>query len=257
MPETEEGNIQSKEISEKIDYLERRVSQLESLLGVRTVSHEEFKAYDRDLTVDELKQRPSSAENESAMESRIGEFGLGWLGSIVLLFGIVFISQYIQSSKEPLFSALIGYFASLVVFIIAKYISKSIPDLSFKFNMIIYILLFYITLRLHFLTNIPLITSPIIPLILLIIISIYVLYIANKNSSELIASIGFVMLIFTANVSNTTHFLFALVSLGVILSVYLLHKNSWWKLIIISQITSYLSFIIWYLVHISANNRSL
>ena len=91
-------------IIEKLDYLERRVGQLESLLGVRKVTEEEYKAYDRELTNDELKQQPSDSEKESAMESRIGEFGLGWLGSIVLLFGLAFVTQYIQSSGQPLFS---------------------------------------------------------------------------------------------------------------------------------------------------------
>ncbi len=242
-------------IIEKLDYLERRVGQLESLLGVRKVTEEEYKAYDRELTNDELKQQPSDSEKESAMESRIGEFGLGWLGSIVLLFGLAFVTQYIQSSGQPLFSTVFGYVASILVFVIAHYIKKSIPGLSSKFNIISYILLFYVTLRLHFFTDFPLISEPAVPLILLVIISIIQFYFANKKSSEFLASIGFILLLVTANISNTTHFMLSVVTLAVIFSVYLLHKNSWWKLIVVAQFFSYISFIVWYIVHVNVDKE--
>ena len=110
------------------------------------------------------------------MESKIGEFGLGWLGSIVLLFGLAFVTQYIQSSGQPLFSTIFGYVASILVFVIAHFIKKSISSLSSKFNIIGYVLLFYVTLRLHFFTDFPLISEPFIPLILLVIISIVQFY---------------------------------------------------------------------------------
>ena len=248
---TEETNPDK--ILEKIDYLERRISQLESLLGVRKVSEEEFKSYERDLTIEELKQRPSGSEKESAMESRIGEFGLGWLGSIVLLFGMAFVTQYIQSTGQPLFSSIFGYFATVIIFAIAHFIRKSIPSLASKFNIISYILLFYVTLRLHFFTDFPLLSEPIIPLILLVIISILQFYIANKNRSEFLASIAFILLLITANISNTTHFMLSVVTLSIIFSVYLLYRNSWWKLIIIAQFLGYISFIIWYLINVNVD----
>ncbi len=255
MSEKSEEHKMDDKILERLDYLERRIGQLESLLGIRKVSQEEFKKYERELTTEELKQKSSGSEKEFAMESRIGEFGLGWLGSIVLLFGIAFVTQYIQSSGQPLFSTLFGYFAAGIVFIIAHYIRKSIPGLSSKFNIISYILLFYVTLRLHFFTDFPLISEPVIPLILLVVISIVQFYFANKNRSEFLASIGFILLLITANISNTTHFMLSIATLAVLFSVYLLHKNSWWKLIIISQFISYISFVIWYLVHANAEKN--
>ena len=251
MSEKTEENYKDDKINERLDYLERRIGQLESLLGVRKVTQEEFRSYDRELTADELKQKPSDAEKESAMESRIGEFGLGWLGSIVLLFGIAFVTQYIQSSGQPLFSTLFGYFAVGIVFVIAYFIRNSIQGLSSKFNIISHVLLFYVTLRLHFFTDHPLISEPYIPLILLVIISIFQFYRANKTNSEFLAAIGFILLLVTANISETTHFMLSIVTLAILLTVYFLHKNNWWKLIIIAQFLGYLSFIIWYLIHVN------
>jgi hypothetical protein len=90
---------------------------------------------------------------------------------------------------------------------------------------------------------------------MLVIISVFQFYIANKHHSEFLASIGFILLMITANVSNTTHLMFSIVSLAVILSVYLLYKNSWWKLLIVSQLLSYISFVIWFIIHVFANTN--
>ena len=254
MAEISEANNTDEKIFERLEYLERRIGQLESLLGVRKVSQDEFNAFDKDFSKEDLSQKLSNEDDESAMESRIGEFGLGWLGSIVLLFGIAFITQYIQSSGHALFSTIFGYFAAALVFIIAHYIRTSIQGLSSKLNIISYLLLFYVTLRLHFFTNFPLLAEPFIPLILLVIISIFQCYVANKNRSEFLASIALILLFVTANISNTTHFMFSIVTLTAIFSVYLMYKNNWWRLIITSQLLTYLSFIIWYLVHVNAEN---
>ncbi|MEI6696485.1 MAG: hypothetical protein WCO13_10485 [Bacteroidota bacterium] len=243
----------SEKIQDRLDYLERRIAQLETLLGVRKVSQDEFIAFENDKTAEALKTKPTDAENESAMETKIGELGLGWLGSIVLLFGISFITQYIQSNGQPLFSTLFGYFAVGIVFFISHYIRKSIPDLSSKLNIISYILLFYVTLRLHFFTNFPLISESFIPLMLLVIISAVQFYMANKNRSEFLAIIALILLLVTANISNTTHFMLILVVLSAMFSVYLLYKNNWWKLMLTSQMLTYLSFVIWYLVNVNTD----
>ena len=47
-----------------------------------------------------------SFSEKGNVESRIGEYGLAWLGNIVLLFGISFLVQYLQ---DPLLSALVGF----------------------------------------------------------------------------------------------------------------------------------------------------
>ncbi|MCX6230120.1 MAG: hypothetical protein NTZ33_01130 [Bacteroidetes bacterium] len=255
MSENFEENKDENKLFEKLEYLERRVAQLEKFLGVRKVSLEEFRAYDKEMEAEEQKYKPSDVDAEIAMESRIGEFGLGWIGSIVLLFGISFITQYIQSTGNPLFSSIFGYFAAAVVFLIAYYIRKSVQGLSSKLNIISYILLFYVTLRLHFFTNFPLLSSAVVPILLMLLISGFQFYMANKNRSEFLAAIGLILLIVTANVSNTTHFMLAMVTLSVIYAVYLLYKNSWWKLIIVAQVLSYISFAVWYIIQVNSNSN--
>ncbi len=254
MPETSTENVKDDAILERIDYLERRVGQLESLLGVRKVSLEEFKEFDKEDVPNVMAKSKSNSTDETAMESRIGESGLGWLGSIVLLFGIAFIIQYIQSLGQPLTASLFGYIAVGIVFFVAYYIRKTIVGLSSKLNTLNYILLFYVTLRLHFFTDTPLISAAIIPLILLVIISLIQFYFANKKGSEFLAIVGFILLLTTANISGTTHLMLTLVTLGAIFSIYLLYKNSWWKLVLTVQFLTYVSFVIWYLINNYSNN---
>ena len=254
MSDTTLENDLNNQTIERLEYLERRIGQLETLLGVRKISQEEFKAHETDIVDEKFTNTISNEESEEAMESKFGEVGLGWLGSIVLLFGIAFISQFIHNSGQPLFAAIFGYVAAAIVFSISYYIRKTITGLSAVFNVISYILLFYVTLRLHFFTGNPLVSEPFIPLILLIIISAVQFFKADRKNSEFLAIISFILLIVTANISNTTHFMLSLVTAGVLLSVYLLHKNSWWRFVIIAQILSYLSFIVWYIINVRTDN---
>ena len=39
-----------------------------------------------------------SSDSDDSIEFRVGEYGMAWLGNIVLLFGISFLVQYLQNS---------------------------------------------------------------------------------------------------------------------------------------------------------------
>lgn len=247
MIENPEENNKDDKIIERIEYLEQRISQLELLLGIKKVSHEEFKTNKKDLNIDEIKQESSKAEAESVMENNIGEFGLAWLGSIVLLFGLAFLTQYIQGKGQPLFSTLFGYVAATAVFYVSYNFKKSFANLSDKFYVISHVLVYYVTLRLFYYTSFPLFSIETIPLILLLVISVVHIYLTVKRKSELFASISLILLIVTAFITTFSQLSFALISLTSILSMYFVFKYQWWKQFFLFQFLTYLFFLIWYL----------
>jgi len=46
----------------------------------------------------------SGEDEEKGLESRIGRFGLAWMGNIVLLFGITFLKFSLSTKRSSLFS---------------------------------------------------------------------------------------------------------------------------------------------------------
>ncbi|OFX41331.1 MAG: hypothetical protein A2X08_15535 [Bacteroidetes bacterium GWA2_32_17] len=247
MIENPEENKKDNKIIERIEYLEQRISQLELLLGIKKVSHEEFLTKKNDLIIDNTKLKSSNVETESVMETKIGEFGLAWIGSIVLLFGMAFLTQYIQGLGQPLFSTIFGYIAATIVFYISYKLKNSFYNLSDKFYIISHVLVYYVTLRLYYYTSFPLFSIEAIPLILLLIISAVHVFISFKRKSELFGAISLILLIVTAFISSYTQLSFSLITITSLISMYFVYKYQWWKQFFLFQLLTYLFFLFWYL----------
>lgn len=242
-----DDNVQDyAKMQRRIDFLEHRLSQVEALLGIKKPVEPENSG---DLLVG-YEEVPVSGKHEHdsevVMESRIGEFGLAWLGSIVLLFGIAFITQYIQNTGHPVLSAILGYSAVAGVLIASHFIRKTVSALAAKFNVISQVLLFYVTLRLHFYTAYPLFSGEVIPVTLLLIIIGIQFYQSVRRKSEFSAGISSILLMITAFITTSSHFTFIILVVGTGISVFLMFRYSWWKLLLFLQVLVYMSFILWY-----------
>lgn len=250
-----ENNLNLTKILEQLNQLETRMNQVEKKLNITKYS--EFPSY---AEKDELKTVHSTIDekiqDDIGMESRIGEVGLAWLGSIVLLFGISFMTQYLQNIGYSIFSSVLGFGSVIGVFITSFLIRKSYSSLSNKLNIISHLLLYYVTLRLHFYTSDPLISSKAASLTLLLIIFGVQIFLFNKRKSEFLTGIALILLLVTAFISNTTHFMFSLVTLAAVTSVYFFFRYGWWRLLLISKFFVYISFFLWFFNNMNINDHT-
>jgi len=182
---------------------------------------------------------------ERGLESRIGRFGLAWMGNIVLLFGITFLSQYLMNLGQPFLSALIGYGAAGIIYIISEYLKKSNLHLSFMFRINALALLFYVTLRLHFFSVQPLIGSKGVAASLLIIISLFQGYMAIKNKLQSFASLAVIFVFITAVVSDNDLLFITLILAGATWAVFCFKKYTWRALFSVTILFTYIVFLIW------------
>ncbi|MCK5468978.1 MAG: hypothetical protein KAI99_10715, partial [Cyclobacteriaceae bacterium] len=121
MPEPENENPQNYELlSNKIQSLEKRLSSIESMLRIEWAGKEEK------LKSSEKPEEGYTAENT---ESKIVEYGLAWLGSIVFLFGIIFLMTYTESLGYVISSRAIAYLATIMLVALAYYLRNSFPIL--------------------------------------------------------------------------------------------------------------------------------
>ena len=88
---------------------------------------------------------------QSFLESRIGEFGLAWMGNLVLFFGIIFLSGYLNSQGMAVLSVLLGYTCVAIILILSSRIRRSLSHMGFTLYLNGHILLYYTTLKLHYL----------------------------------------------------------------------------------------------------------
>ncbi|MFH1297445.1 MAG: hypothetical protein ABIJ04_09260 [Bacteroidota bacterium] len=230
-------------IQQRLDALERRLNRLEARMEG---SHAPYFPSDDEIEMPGFSLKTSGSE-ESLLESRIGEFGLAWLGNIVLFFGIIFLAQYMTNVQQPLLAALIGYAAVGGILALSYGLKRSYSYMSFLFGVFAQLLLFYVTLRLHFFTN-----NAVIPWmglgvsLLLIVIGIQV-YLAIRKGSEFYAVLALIMTIVTAIVSDTTHLMLPVITLGGAGALFLFYRFGWYRILIIAILLTYFTLLIWIL----------
>jgi len=229
-------------ILKRIDLLEMRITRLESNEGqerqvIQTVG---------------LKEPDEDAESfnlniplSSPFETKLGEYGLAWLGNIVLFFAITFLWQYFYDSGRPLISIIVGVISVAGVFTLSHYLRKDYSYLSFMFTLFGFIILFYTTLRLHYYNDKPFVTNQFIATLLLLVTIGIQLYFAVKKQSQLLAGLActFALITALAGYETLTYFLISIAIPGLVL--WLFWKYNWWKALLIILSVSFLINFAW------------
>jgi len=233
-------NDNNENLNEKILSLEKRILKLENILGINV---------DENISLKKqiVENKQDIVKSDIGFESKFGEFGLAWLGSIVLLFGITFLTQYIQNSGFPIISVILGYIAAAIVFFISYKIKIGFSNISDKLYIISHILVYYITLKIFYFTNFKVISSELICFSLLLLLNIFQIYISLKRKSEFFTAIILSLTVITSFISTFQYISFILITLVCVLSIYLTNKNNWWKQLFFIQLIAYFYFLIWYL----------
>jgi hypothetical protein len=229
-------------ILKRIDSLEERIIRLESnkeiINQVQTVPGNEPGEEDPESF-------NLSISLSSPFETKLGEYGLAWLGNIVLFFAITFLWQYFNDSGKPVFSIIVGIFSVAGVFLLSHYSRKDYSYLSFMFNLFGFVILYYMILRLHYYNDKPIITSQVFATFLLLITIGVQLYIAIKKESQILAGLAFTFGLITGFTTNnaSAFFLISIATTGFVL--YSFRKYNWWKTLIIILLINFLINMVW------------
>jgi hypothetical protein len=235
---------ESEKIDRRLHSIELRLSRLESALIIAENGNA-YRSEDQVQTVDPSLNTDTLIEEGKGLESQIGRFGLAWLGNIVLLFGISFMTQYLIILGHQFMSVLFGYIAAASIFFLANFLKKTNVHLAFMFKMNAQILLFYITLRLHFYSATPILSNKTISVILLLLLVGFQAYLSIRNKSQAFAALSVLFALTTAMISDATHFMLPLVTLTAAGAVYYFYRFNWQPLLVVTVFLTYISFILW------------
>jgi len=239
---TEPENIG--QLEQRILDLEKRIARLESEARDQIVSPGQPRIQNTQTEGSEAKQAVSS---EHSMESRIGEFGMAWMGNIVLLFGILFLTQYLQNNQRELISLLFGFASVGIVYLLGYFTRESLPYMSRLFSYNGHLLLYIQTIRICLLQSSRVIDNPVLGHIVLMIVLISLIYLAYKKNSQLLAVLAWLMACVTAIASGYTHFGLPLM-LGITgTSILFAIRKGWWTGLNISIFLVYFIFLVWIL----------
>jgi hypothetical protein len=235
--------LTQQEISEKLISFEERLQRLENLFSTAQKPvqvSEEFQTIPETL---DIKKEIAA----STSESNIFEYGLAWLGSCILLLGMIFLMMFTINHWGGMVSCSLGLASAVVIFLLSKYLRGSFPYMSYLFTICGYLLIFYAFLKLHFFVSDPVITNRAAVVSLMIVTLGAMIYHSYRIKSEFMAILGILLLQLTALFIDKTHFTLSLLVITSGLVLYLFHTFSWKTLLIISIFTIYISHITWLL----------
>ena len=232
-------------LEQKLAGLEERITRLErETKGQSNVSPGGFQI--QHPQSDEVGSKlPSSSEN--SMESRIGEYGMAWMGNIVLLLGILFLTQYLQSINQEFISLVFGFAAVGLVYLIGYLTRESLPYMSRLFSYNGHLLLYIQTMRICLFQGSRVIDNPILGHAVVLTVLISLIYLAYRKNSQLLAVMAWLMAGVTAVASGNTHFMLPLM-LGITgTSILFASLKGWWIGLITSVFLVYFIFLVWIL----------
>jgi len=234
-----------KRLKEQLFSLENRITQLEESLT---------KMGKHSIETPVVEPNPEESDIEitfpfrpqKSIEFGVGGYGMAWLGNIVLLIAITFFVQYLHQSGHPELSLVLGYAVVTGIYFISFFMRKAYIHLSTLLRYSGHFLLFYLTIRLHFIEN-PVLKNQVLGLVALLLVAGVLLYLSIRKESQLFTGIVLLMLLISGILSNSTHFLLGVSTLAAGLSVYFYFRFGWIKLVIAFISLIYFAHFLWLL----------
>jgi len=232
--------MKPEEMMEKINSLTERISRIESVLHVRTQDGtlHNFIRPNEEFEPGEQLANPLS-------ESKVFEYGLSWIGSAVLLLGMIFMMSFITNKFGGVSSCLLGLASATLTFVLSKYLKQTFTYMAFMFTICGYLLMYYSLLKLHFFTAGPVLGNIWLAISLLIICILAMFYHAIKVKSEFMAIMAYILLILSALFVDRTNATLSLLVAATVVAIYLFNKCAWKGLLIMSIFLVYLAHALW------------
>jgi hypothetical protein len=234
-------------LDKRLKSLELRISRIESDI-FESLKKEPYRSDQENLQpADPMLISETPNYEDKGIETRIGRFGLAWLGNIVLLFGITFLTQYLMELGYKYFSVLLGYFTAVGILLFANYLKTANVHLAFMFRVNAQIVFYYITVRLHFFTESPVLNDKTTAIILLLLIVGVQVYMSVRIKSQSFAALALILALTTSIIGDTTHFTLPMLIITAAGAIFYYYRFKWEPLVIVIIILTYISLLIWLL----------
>ena len=239
------GNGELDQLKQRISDLEDRMTRMEESAVSPGIQRAGRFLYQESTGKQVIQEKEASAGD--SMESKVGEYGMAWMGNVVLLFGILFLSQYLQNNNQEIISLVFGFVSVGLVYLMGHLTRNSLPYMSRLFSYNGHLLLYIQAMRICLFPGSQIIENSFLGHAVVLLVLISLLYLAYRNSSQVLAIIVWLMLVITAIADGSTHFMLPLM-LGICGSaIFFTVKKAWWTGLMVSIFFSYFIYLMWIL----------
>jgi hypothetical protein len=233
------------QLNKRIADLEERMTRMEEAATSPSIQRAGRFLYQESTGKQVIQEKVTTSED--SMESKVGEYGMAWMGNVVLLFGILFLSQYLQKNNQEIISLVFGFVSVGLVYLMGHLTRNSLPYMSRLFSYNGHLLLYIQAMRVCLFPGSQIIENSFLGHAVVLVVLISLIYLAYRNSSQILANIVWLMAVITAIADGSTHFMLPLM-LGISGSaIFFTIRKSWWTGLLISIFFSYFIYLMWIL----------
>jgi|GEM_PF-2203209 len=230
------------ELRAAIESLEKRIKRLEL----------ESSAVSTPPDADHPEHVPERYPEEShtpslALEQRIGEYWFAQLGIVILIIGLFFLISFAFNEFPPFWQVVVGYGISLAMYGLYRSWPEQYKLISTILLPGTLLLLYFVTFRLYFFHENPIISHKSLVLTALLIILVIQVYFALKENSQWLAFLPVILGFLTALLSDTHQFALLMILADTILIGLLLAIRHWQILGVSGIVLTYAAFLLYLL----------
>lgn len=187
------------------------------------------------------------ADKADTIEFHIGEYWFAKVGIVVFAVGIAFLLTLPYQNLPPILPSVLGYVIVAIVCALSYYLRRSSAYLSRYLLGGAMVLLYFTTMRLHFFSPEPAVSSRFLETTFLLVVVIANLMIATRRQSVYLVGLSLTMGYITALISENPYFIFVLITVLSALAVYFRLKYHWQNLLIYGIVLTYFTHCLWFL----------
>ncbi|MBT4503596.1 MAG: DUF2339 domain-containing protein [Gemmatimonadetes bacterium] len=229
-----------------VQSVESRVRRLESLAGDPGVENAAAVSAEESV-VPEASEEPGRPGKVDALEQEIGERWLGPAGIVALVVGTAFFINYPFGPAFPQgLQVVISYLIAGGMFFLSRKGGERYPFAAHLLFAGSLLLLYLSTLRLHFFTPEPILSSRTLGLALLLLVPAGGFYAATRRRAEHLAILALLLGLATAVFSDAVHLTLGLVAATAAGVVWVGQRQGWRLAILIGLPLVYVAHLLWF-----------
>ena len=195
----------------------------------------------------EKSAKPSREEKSVGLEQKIGKYWLNKVGILVLAMGVTFLISYTFKYFGPFMKILTGYLIGAGLLVIGVKLEKK-TGLTYYGRSLLgggWAIAYFTTYAMYHFQASRIIQSQLVDLILLAVVAIAILVHTLKYKSQEISSVALFVGYFTATLGDINYFTLVSCLFLAIISVVLVYRMRWLKMIFVGIGLTYLTHIFW------------
>jgi len=234
---------------ERLHEQDKRIAYLEK--HILSQGNEEYEL-NEEQPERQNKTTIESIEKDELLEYRIGQFWFAKVGILAFIVGIMFVLTLPHKDLPKSLPFVAGIVLSLFFLFIPRLLKSLLPQLAGYVIGGGFVLLFYTTMRLHFLEDNPLIESTALAILFLNIVFVISFVVSIRRESVYLAGLSILFGYITALLSGNSYYIFFSLILLAAISVYAKIRYKWESFLSMNIFTAYLTHFLW-----SVNNPLL